>query len=331
MNNKVVITHRVHQEVIDLLSPHCQLVVNQTDESLSREEVLNRAQDARGLMVFMPDKVDRHFLDACPFLEVIAGVLKGYDNFDVECCARNGIWFTIEESGLTIPTAELTIGLMIAIGRHVKPSDDMIRQGDFPGWRPIWFGTGMAGSVVGIIGMGAIGRAIALRLRHWGCHIVYHDLNRLDAHDEADLGVRYQSLRELVACSDYLVPMLPYSESTHHLLNSELLGTVKQGAYLVNTGRGSVVDELAVAALLSSGRLAGYAADVYEFEDWARQDRPSGIPKELLALADKTLFTQHLGSAVKDVRKKIALSAAKKILQVFDGHTPEGAINNPDR
>lgn len=330
MKPKVVITHRVHQEVIDQLSPYCRLVLNQTDESLSREEVLKRAHDTQGLMVFMPDRVDRHFLEACPSLEIIAGVLKGYDNFDVECCERNGVWFTIEEHGLTVPTAELTIGLMIGIGRYVKPSDEMIRQGDFPGWRPIWFGTGMAGSDIGIIGMGAIGRVIASRLRNWGCNIKYHDLNRLDAHDEADLGVRYLPLQQVVASSDYLVPMLPYNKSTHHLLGKELLRTVKQGTYLINTGRGSVVDELAVVELLSSGHLAGYAADVYEFEDWARQNRPRHIPRELLALTDKTLFTQHLGSAVNNVRKKITLSAAEKILQAFNGQCPEGAINNPD-
>ncbi len=329
MKPKVVVTHWIHQEVIDFLSPWCDLVLNQQRSSLSREEVLRRTQDAQGLMVFMPDRVDEPFLRACPQLEIISAVLKGYDNFDVKACEKHGVWFTIEHQGLTDPTAELTIGLMICLSRHVLPSDRQIRQGDFPGWRPIWYGAGISGSTVGLIGLGAIGKAIARRLKDWGCQMIYHDLNRLDPALEQEMDIKFSFFEDVVSSADFLIPMLPYNRETHHLLNSETLGGIKPGAFLINTGRGSVVDEEAVARLLRSGLLGGYAADVFEFEDWARMDRPRSINPKLVAFKEKTLFTQHLGSAVDRVRKEIALSAAEKILRVFNGESPTGAIARP--
>jgi phosphonate dehydrogenase len=146
---------------------------------------------------------------------------------------------------------------------------------------------------------------------------------------EAFLGISRAAFDEVLAQSDVLVVMLPLTESTLHLINAITLSKLKKGAYLVNVGRGSTVDETAVARSLSEGSLRGYAADVYEMEDLARTGHPSSIHPELTANLDRTLFTPHLGSAVAQVRLKIELAAAGSILQALRGERPTDAINEP--
>jgi phosphonate dehydrogenase len=129
--------------------------------------------------------------------------------------------------------------------------------------------------------------------------------------------------------SDFVIVCLPLSPETRHLIDSDAIYSMKRGAYLVNTGRGSVVDEQAVVKALESEHLAGYAADVFEMEDWARSDRPTSIPTKLLNMSDRTLFTPHLGSAVDEVRKEIAMEAARNLVQGVNGKIPAGAANRP--
>jgi phosphonate dehydrogenase len=328
---KVVITHWVHQGVVDFLFPHCTLILNTTKDTLSREEVLSRARDAQAIMVFMPDSVNEDFLRRCPHLKIVAAALKGYDNFDVEACTRYGVWLSIVPDLLTMPTAELTLGLLIGMARNLLHGDRLIRTGTFRGWKPILYGTGLAGSVVGIIGMGAVGQAIARRLAGFDTQVIYHDQRVLPPDKAYELKATAVTFAELLQQSDFLIPMLPLTPATKHLINDKALSQIKPGSYLINTGRGSVVDEHAVAEALESGRLAGYAADVFAMEDWARPDRPHGIPQKLLNMPEKTFFTPHLGSAVDSVRLEIALEAATHILQGLRGETPQGAINQPVR
>ena len=164
MKPKVVLTHWVHPEIIELLSASADVIPNTTRETLPRSEVIARAKDADALMAFMPDSIDSAFLEECPKLRVIGAALKGYDNFDVNACTRHGVWLTIVPDLLTIPTAELTIGLLLGLTRHMLEGDRQIRSGHFQGWRPTLYGSGLTGKTLGIIGMGAVGRAIAQRL-----------------------------------------------------------------------------------------------------------------------------------------------------------------------
>lgn len=310
----VVITHWVHDDVLQLLGKYCCVIPNTTSETLSHEEVLKRTCTADGLMVFMPDQIDEKFLDQCPCLKVIGAALKGYDNFDVEACRQRGIQFSIVPELLTEPAAELAIGLLLGIGRNILPGDYQVRNGQFHGWRPVLYGKGLSGSTIGIVGMGAIGRAVAQRLMGFNCRLVYSDPQPLEHGVDIDNDLTCLPLYELLAISDFVLLTLPLTPQTRHVINSTALAGIKTGAYLVNIGRGSVVDEAAVSAALKCGLLAGYAADVFEFEDWALADRPPGVHPELLLDTGKTLFTPHLGSAVDDVRKKIALEAAHAIL-----------------
>lgn len=323
----VVVTNRVHDDVLDRLRKKAVVIANTGPEPWPADELRGHLAQADSLIAFMPDRVDGAFLDNAPNLHLIACALKGYDNFDVAACSARGVLVTVVEDLLTDPSAELTVGLMIALGRHIVAGDRSIRAGEFKGWRPRLYGTGLAGSTVGIIGMGAIGKAIAARLRGFSCQMIYHDSRRLAQPLEAELGLAPAELdAELLPRSDYVVLALPLTAGTRHVINARRLDQMKPEALLINPARGSLVDEAAVAAALASGRLGGYAADVFECEDWARPDRPSGIDGALPG-SNRTLFTPHLGSAVDEVRRSIEHAAADCVLSVIDGKRPKGCVN----
>ncbi len=325
----VVMTQRVHQEVLDFLWRTCRLWPNEDSEPLSLAQLKRRASEAEALMVFMPDRIDEDFLRHCPHLKVIGAALKGYDNFDVEACTSRGIWFTIVPDLLTIPTAELIVGLMIALARQVGPGDRFIREAGFEGWRPRFYGKGLQGSTAGIIGLGAVGRAVARLLAAFEMKILYTDIRPLSDDAHRGIGVAYASMDDLLRQSDFVIPLVPLTDRTRHLLDAGKLARMKVGGFLVNAGRGSVVDEGAVAEALRRGHLGGYAADVFEMEDWALPNRPRAIDPELLMMPERTIFTPHLGSAVEAIRLEIEMEAARNILEALNGETPRGAINRP--
>jgi phosphonate dehydrogenase len=213
--------------------------------------------------------------------------------------------------------------------RRVAEADREMRQGTFAGWRPRLYGAGLDGATTGIVGMGQVGRAVARRLGGFGTRIVYCDRRPVPP-GELQTGAEVTRLDwfSLRAVSDVMVLALPLTGETRHLLGAEALAAMRPGAFLVNVGRGSVVDEDAVAGALASGQLGGYAADVFAMEDWARPDRPRRIPPRLLA-HPRTVFTPHLGSAVDAVRRRMSLEAARQVEQVLRGQRPDHAVNDP--
>lgn len=325
---KVVLTHWVHPEIIELLREKAEVVANPGRKTLPREVLLERAKDADALMAFMPDCIDEAFLKACPRLKIIAAALKGFDNFDVDACTRHGVWLTIAPDLLTIPTAELTVGLVLGITRNMLEGDRHIRSGQFAGWRPELYGLGLYGRTAGIVGLGLVGRAVAERLKGFGMNLVYSDEISLPPDEEEQLGLTKVTFSGLLDSSDIVIPLLPLTDRTFHLFDGNALARMKKGSYLVNACRGSVVDEMAVVESLEKRHLAGYAADVFEMEDWIRPDRPRSIPKALLENTAQTFFTPHLGSAVDDVRIEIERYCARSILQALDGKIPEGKVND---
>jgi phosphonate dehydrogenase len=329
MPPKVVLSSWVHPEVIALLASAVEVVLNQEREALPSDELRRRCRNAQGLMAFMPDRVDEAFLRACPELKVIACALKGYDNFDAAACEQQGVWLTIVPDRLTLPTAELAIGLMIGLARNILPGDRRVRSGSFRGWRPVLYGRGLHGSTVGLIGLGAVGKAVARRLMGFETTLLYTDRVPLAPHEEGALRLHRVSRDELLRRSDFVLLGLPLTSETRGLVDARFLAKLKRGAFLINIARGSLVDESAVAEALESGALGGYAADVFAFEDWAIEERPAGVHERLLRASDRTLFTPHLGSAVDDVRRDIALEAASSLIEALQGRVPTGAVNRP--
>jgi phosphonate dehydrogenase len=323
----LLVTNPLHAAVRDRLDAFATVTTNPGPEPWPREELARLAAGADGLLAFMTDHVDAAFLDACPRLRVIACALKGVDNFDLAACEARGVAVALVPDLLTAPTAELTIGLMIALGRHLRAGDTLVRGGH-AGWRPVLYGLGLEGMAVGILGMGAIGQAIARRLTGFGCCLAYADERPLPPETEAALGLARRPMAAVIAESDWLVVALPLTPGTRHLIDAAALAGMRPGAMLVNPARGSVVDEAAVAAALRSGRLGGYAADVFEMEDWARADRPRDIDAGLLE-HPRTVFTPHLGSAVEQVRLAIELHAAEDLAAFFAGRPMPGQVVPP--
>lgn len=328
---RIVVTNKIFPETHALLAANADVVVNTTSEPWPYEVVRDKCREADAVLIFMPDRIDAAFVEACPELKVIGAALKGYDNIDAAAAERAGVWVTIVPDLLTVPTAELAIGLMLGLGRHMLEGDRRIRVNGFHGWRPSLYGTGLDGAEVGIVGFGKVGQAIAERLLGFRCRVFAYDSrpNSVPAH--LARGVTELALNDLLDRADYVVLALPLTEATLHIIDARAITLMKPGALLINPARGSLVDEHAVADAIEAGRLAGYAADVFECEDWARSDRPAGIDARLTAIDAPTVFTPHIGSAVVEVRREIELSAARSIIDVLAGREPAGAVNRPDR
>lgn len=324
---RLLVTNRIHPPVRALLAGRFDVEMNEGREPWTRAELYERAQNCVAMIAFMTDHVDREFLDNCPSLRMIACALKGADNFDIGACHARGIAVTLVPDLLTAPTAELAIGLMLGVGRNILAGDAHVRSGEFSGWRPWLYGVGLDGANVGIIGMGAVGRAIAHRLRPFRCTLSYFDPRPLPSYAEDEGGLSRCTWDGLLEGSDYLVLASPLTPSTLGMINRQAVMRMKPGALLINPARGSLVDEEAVADALWEGRLGGYAADVFECEDWARPDRPVTIPKRLLE-HPATLFTPHLGSAVSKVRLNIEMSAAQDVIAWSEGKAPINGLDH---
>jgi phosphonate dehydrogenase len=323
---RVVITNRVFPDVLASFGDDFELVPNPSTEPWNTDEWVQHLHSADAVIAFMPDRFGEDELAQFPRLKLISCALKGYDNFDLHACERRGIAVCIVEDLLTIPTAELAVGLLIAVSRNLLKGDASVRSGQFHSWRPILYGSGIQGATIGLMGMGAVGQAISARLKGFGCSIIYHDQRRLSEDCERRLGVALVAREELFARSDFLILALPLTSETSHCVDCDALAQMKPGAYLINPARGSLVNEAAVADALATNHLAGYAADVFEFEDWARSDRPQEINSRLETMTDRTVFTPHLGSAVATVRLAIEFQAARNVRDFFSGKMPSGLV-----
>lgn len=322
---KILVTQRIHEEVQRRLSVHGELDMNNSPEPWPPSEVIRRAAQATAIMGFMTDQVDSELLRVAPQLEIVACALKGYDNYNVQACTQAGVWVSIVPDLLTEPTAELAIGLAIALARHVRQGDTYVRSGGFAGWRTQFYGTGLHGSVTAVVGLGQVGSAIVQRLAGFGC------ARTLGVDPDAKpSGVEIVPLEVAARQADFLFVAAPLTATTRHLIGNQQLEQAKTGQLIINVGRGSVVDESAVTQALKAGRIGGYAADVFGCEDWQLDDRPRSISPELLA-QDNTIFTPHIGSAVHSVRMAIEQSAADNIIAVLQGRAPPDAINMPQQ
>jgi phosphonate dehydrogenase len=318
----ILVTNPVHAEVATRLAEHGEVMMNPTSQPWTTAEIMQRAATATAMMGFMTDCVDVQLLRATQNLRVVAAALKGFDSYDVDACTEAGVWLTIVPDLLTEPTAELAIGLAISLARHVRHGDAQVRAGDFNGWRTQFFGAGLRGADVAVIGLGKVGAAIVDRLAGFDVRRIY-GVDPTASHAKAEPC----TLEFAVRYADFLFVAAPLTPSTLHLINHDMLHIAKPGQHIINVGRGSVVNEHAVLNALQQERIAGYAADVFACEDWSLTDRPEAIDPALRAHPN-TLFTPHLGSAVKSVRIAIEHRAADNIIAVLRGGVPPDAINH---
>ena len=248
----------------------------------------------------------------------IANYAVGYNNVDVAAATRRGIAVGNTPDVLTDATADIAFGLILMATRRLGEGERLIRSGRDWKWGMFFLlGSGLQGKTLGVVGMGGIGQATARRAKAFGMEIVYRSRSEIDPGIVAELGARRVDLDELLSISDVVSLHCPYGHATHHLIGAEQLAAMKDSAYLVNTARGPIVDEAALAAALREGRIAGAGLDVYEHE-------PQVHP-ELLEL-DNVVLVPHLGSATVETRTAMAVLAADNVLAVLGGQRPPTPI-----
>ncbi len=262
------------------------------------EEIPNRTRllwgvgGAVGLVTLLTEKIDAEVMDRCPELRCISNVAAGLDNVDLDEAARRGVKVCNTPGVLTETCADFTWALILGVTRRLLEGDRMMRAGEYSGWGPMMMlGLDLHGATLGVLGMGQIGQAVARRASAFGMRVLPW--------------IRGGSLEEVLASSDVVTVHLPLTAETRHLLNEETLARMKPGAYLVNTSRGPVVDEAALAACLASGALAGAALDVFE--------REPAVHPELLS-SDRVLLTPHIASATEATRERMAMLAVQNLI-----------------
>ena len=322
----IVIAQPVDADIADTLNSFGRVWMNPGPDPLTAPALAGRCRSAKALMAFMTERIDAEFLEGCPDLKIIAGALKGHDNLDLAACSERGVAVSIVPDLLTEPTAELALGLMIAVCRNMLPGDRYVRSGQFAGWRPKFFGNSINGATIGIVGAGKVGQALLTLLQGFRCRRLYFDKSPMSETRGRELDAEYAALDDLVAQSDFLVLGLHLTGDTIGMADAAFLKRMKPGSYLINPARGSLVVEADVADALENGHLAGYAADVFETEDWSRTDRPSAVEPALLT-SESTVLTPHIGSAVTEVRREIVKSAAASIAECLSGNVPANAVN----
>jgi glyoxylate reductase len=259
----------------------------------AREELLARSAGCDGLVTMLTDRVDAELLDAAgPQLRIVANYAVGLDNVDLEECERRGITVSNTPDVLTDATAEMTIALMLALTRRVAEGDRFLRSGEAWQWAPTFMlGRGLVGLTLGIVGFGRIGQAVARLAQAHGMSVV-HSL----------------PVDELLATADVVSVHVPLTDDTRHLIGERELGLMKPTAYLVNTSRGPVVDEAALARTLAEGRIAGAALDVFE--------REPDVEPTLLGL-DNVVLTPHIASATQEAREAMGMLCVNALREVL--------------
>jgi glyoxylate reductase len=305
----VVIARRLPAAGLDLLAERFDVVAGEL--SLDRPELLARAAGAAAIVADPTVPVDDELLDAAgDSLRVIANFAVGYDNVDLEACRARGVIVTNTPDVLTNATAELAVALMLAAARHVGQGERLVRAGEWAGWDPAaLLGRELSGSTIGIVGLGRIGLRVAELLQGFEPRLLYTSRSpRPEA--ESALGLQWVGLTELVERSDFVTIHAPLTGETRHLVDARLLERFKRGSVLVNTARGALVDAVALAEALRSGRLAAAGLDVF--------DNEPAVEPELLALENIVLLP-HVGSATAATRDAMARLAARNVIAVLAG------------
>lgn len=272
-------------------------------------------------IVTLNQKLNAEFFQALPeghHLKVIANYAVGYDNIDVKAAQKRGIWVTNTPDVLTEATAELAITLLLGLCRRIIAGDRWVKEGTWPGWTPTQLlGNGLKSKVLGVVGAGRIGQATAELAKAHGMQIVYTARRPKKEFEERTQAV-FLPFEALCQQADMISIHLPGGIETHHLFDEKHLHLMKRGAYLVNTGRGSVVDEQALIACLQTGHLAGAALDVFEQEP--------NVPEALRCLP-QVILTPHIGSATREARLAMAHLCWQNIVAALRGQSPPQSVN----
>ncbi len=318
-------TRELPGNVFDKLSKYYEVHVWPKYTAPPYEVLLEEARKSDALITLLTDRIDCNLIESSqPRLRIISQYAVGYDNIDVDCATKNGVYVTNTPGVLTDATADLTWALILAVTRRIVEADRFVRSGEWyrtgTGWHPMMMlGFEVSGATIGIIGMGRIGRAVARRAKGFGMRIIYYDKYRLPEEIEKELGAEYVDLDKLLEEADIVTLHTPLTPETYHLINEERLRKMKKTAYLINTSRGKVIDTDALVKALKEKWIAGAGLDVFEEEPL-----PPGHP---LMKLDNVVLTPHIGSATWKTRVRMAEIVAENLIAFYEGREPPTLVN----
>jgi glyoxylate reductase len=315
----VIVTRKLPEIIETRMMELFETRLNNDDVALDRGALTAAVGEADVLVPTVTDRIDRALIEAAgPRLRLIASFGTGVDHVDLDAAKARGLTVTNTPGVLTEDTADMTMALILAVARRLPEGERLVRGGHWPGWSPTgMLGARLGGKRLGIVGMGRIGQALARRARAFGLAIHYHNRHRVHPAVEGELEATYwPSLDQMLARMDIVSVNCPRTPATYHLLNARRLALLRRHALVINTSRGEVIDEEALAVLLKQGEIAGAGLDVFERE-------PHVSPK-LLKLPNVVLLP-HMGSATLEGRIEMGQKVIVNIKAFVDGHAP------PDR
>ncbi len=321
---RVFVTQRIFPEGLELLErAGLEIDLNDANNPLPKAELIERAQGADGVICLLTDTIDGEVISAASNLKAIANVAVGYNNIDVDAASQHQVLVTNTPDVLDDTTADLTFALLLAAARRIPEAHTYTTAGKFDGWELFQphLGFDVWGKTLGIVGMGRIGQAVARRASGFDMRILYYNRSRVDAELEKDLNAAYVSFNDLLSESDFITVHTPLTEDTKHLFGADSFKKMRKTAILINTSRGPVVDEAALAAALEAGEIAGAALDVFEEEP--------EIHPDLLKEREHVVLVPHIGSATHETRRRMSSLAAENMVAALSGKRPPCLVN-PD-
>lgn len=312
---KIVVTGKIPEVALENLKKSHEVISWGQETPIPRDELLKRVPGANVIVSLLTEKIDEEVLtSAGNDLKAVCNVAVGYNNIDVAACKNKNVLVTNTPGVLTDATADIAMALILMTTRRLSEGERVIRNQEPWAWGMFYMlGSSIQNQTLGILGMGQIGIATALRAKSFGMKIIYTRRNRLDEKIEKELSAQYVSLDELLQQSDIVSLHCPYSTETHHLISDEQLAKMKKTSYLINTARGPIVNEEALANALINKTIAGAGLDVYENEP--------KVNEKLLKL-DNVVLLPHLGSATVETRTAMATTAASNALEILSGNKP---------
>jgi glyoxylate reductase len=320
---RLFITRELFPDVTEKLKKCYDVEVWDRYQPPPYEVLLDKVRSADALVTLLSDRIDCNLLQQAKRLRIIAQYAVGYDNIDVECATRLGIYVTNTPGVLTEATAELTWALILAVARRIVEADTFVRWGEWwrtkTSWHPhMVLGVELRGKTLGVIGLGRIGLRVAEMGKAFGMKVVYYSRSRNEAL-EKELGAEYRDLDTLLQEADVVTIHVPLTKETYHMINEERLRKMKRTAILINTARGAVVDTNALVKALSEGWIAGAGLDVFEEEPLS--------PNHPLTAFKNVVLTPHIGSATYEARHAMAELVAENLIAFYEGREPPTLVN----
>ncbi|MHA1799272.1 MAG: 2-hydroxyacid dehydrogenase [Candidatus Helarchaeota archaeon] len=317
MKSKILVTRFLFKEEMDLLcnelSDH-EIIINKKDGSLSRTELKHHLKDAAGVLSTLRNKLDKEILSEARNLKVISNFAVGFNNIDIEFARKKNIIVCNTPDVLTDATADLTMVLILTVARRIIEAENYLRSGLWKGWRPnLLLGTDLRNKTLGIIGLGRIGTAVAIRAKAFGMNLAYYSRTRkLDL--EEKIGIRFLEFDELLRKSDFVSLHVPLTPETTTIIGKREFNLMRKTAFIINTSRGSVINEADLIQAIKNKDIAGAGLDVHVHE-------PIKMENELLKLKNVVLLP-HIGSATIETRQKMAEIAVKNLILAIRGKEP---------